>query len=307
MTTELEFFHLFITPQMVSSVVAHSNTYALLKIATRSYSSCYLDKDGFWPRTSDKEIEAYMALLIYFGLVKVGGDQSRYWRTKTIYHGLWARKIMSRSCYKSLSAFLHVVDPPNETPGSKLRKVEEFLASFKERCKLLYQSTQKMSVDERMVKSKHRSGIRQYMKDKPTKWGLKLGVLADSENGYTVDFNVYTGKDADKDTSERGLGYDVVTKLMEPYLDQGYHLYLDTFYTSPQLVTDLFLHGTPSAGTVKLNRKGFPACLENAQAWARTGKRGDIRCARNSPVLALQWIDSKPVSILSTIHAGKIR
>ena len=94
--------------------------------------------------------------------------------------------------------------------------------------------------------------------------GLKLWVLADSENGYTVDFNVYIGKDAAKDTSEHGLGYDVVMKLMEPYLDQGYHLYLDNFYTSSQLVTDLFLHGTPSAGTVKLNRKGFPACLENA-------------------------------------------
>ena len=225
---------------MVSSVLAHTNTYALLKIATRSYSSCYLDKDGFWPRTSDKNIEAYMALPIYFGQVKVGGDQSRYWSTKTIYHGLWARKIMSRNRYKSLSAFLHVVDPSNETPGSMMRKVEEFLASFKERCKLLYQSTQKMSVDERMVKSKHRSGIRQYMKDKPTKWGLKLWVLADCEDGYTVDFNVYIGKDAAKDTSEHGLGYDIVMKLMEPYLDQGYHLHLDNFYTSSQLVTDLF-------------------------------------------------------------------
>ena len=238
MTTE--FFHLFITPEMVSSVLAHTNTYALLKIATRSYSSCYLDKDGFWPRTSDKNIEAYMALPIYFGQVKVGGDQSRYWSAKTIYHGLWARKIMSRNRYKSLSAFLHVVDPSNETPGSMMRKVEEFLASFKERCKLLYQSTQKMSVDERMVKSKHRSGIRQYMKDKPTKWGLKLWVLADCENGYTVDFNVYIGKDAAKDTFEHGLGYDIVMKLMEPYLDQGYHLHLDNFYTSSQLFTDLF-------------------------------------------------------------------
>ena len=60
------------------------------------------------------------------------------------------------------------------------------------------------------MKSKARSGIRQYMKDKPTKWGLKLWVLADSTNGYTVDFNVYIGKDASKDTSEHGLGYDVV-------------------------------------------------------------------------------------------------
>ena len=56
------------------------------------------------------------------------------------------------------------------------------------------------------------------MKEKPTKGGggVKLWVLADSENGHTVDFNEYKGKEAVKDTSEHGLGYDLamVTKLM---------------------------------------------------------------------------------------------
>ena len=189
-----------------------------------------VDAQGFWSDTTNKEIEEYMVLLIYFGLVKVGGHTHAYWSTKSIYHGLWARKIMSWDRYKALSAFLHVVDPCNENPGNKLRKVEDFLASFKERCGLLYQPTQKLSVEERMVKSKHRSGMRQYMKDKPTKWELKLWVLADSENGYTVDFNVYIGKEAAKDTSEHGLGYDVVMKLMDRYLDQGYHVYLDNLY-----------------------------------------------------------------------------
>ena len=84
------------------------------------------------------------------------------------------------------------------------------------------------------------------MKDKPTKWGVKLWVLADSANGYTVDFNVYIGKDATKGISENGLGYDVVMQLMESFLDQGYHLYLDNFYTSPKLLHDLFLLATPA-------------------------------------------------------------
>ena len=67
---------------------------------------------------------------------------------------------------------------------------------FKSRCLDLYQPRQNLAVDERMVKSRHRSGIRQFIKDKPTKWGIKLWVLADSSNGYTVDFNVYIGKAA---------------------------------------------------------------------------------------------------------------
>ncbi len=304
LTTELDFFRLFLTPQMVSTVATHTNTYALSKVGTRGYNRGYTNREGVWHETSDSEIDSFIALLIYFGLVKVGGDTSKYWSTKTIYHGLWARKILSRDRYKALAAFLHVVDPADETPGYKLQKVEEFIASFKERCKLLYQPSQKLAVDERMVKSKHRSGMRQFMKDKPTKWGLKLWVLADSDNGYTVDFNVYTGKNAAKDISQHGLSYDVVMELMDPYLGQGYHLYLDNFYTSPQLVKDLFSKGTPSVGTVKPNRKDFPKSLLNVKAWAKKRDRGSVRWVRHSPVLALQWIDSKPVSILTTLHSA---
>ena len=109
------------------------------------------------------------------------------------------------------------MDPTNETHSHKLHKVDAFVAMLKERFKLWYQPTQKLAVDERMVKSKHRSVIRQYMKHKPTKWWLKLWILADCDNAYTVDFNIYIGKDAAEETSDHRLGYDV---MMKPYLGQ---------------------------------------------------------------------------------------
>ena len=31
------------------------------------------------------------------------------------------------------------------------------------------------------------------MKDKPTKWGIKVFVLADARNGYTTHLQIYTG------------------------------------------------------------------------------------------------------------------
>jgi hypothetical protein len=73
-----------------------------------------------------------------------------------------------------------------------------------------------VAIDERMVKSNHRSGVRQYIRDKPTKWGIKLWVVADSLNGYTYDFNIYAGKVAGQVTSVNGLGFDVVTTFAEP-------------------------------------------------------------------------------------------
>ena len=200
-------------------------------------------------------------------------------------------------------AFLHVVDPVTEDPSNKLRKVESFVASFRARCQQLYQPSQNIAVDERMVKSRNRLGIRQFMKDKPTKWGIKLWVAADSSNGYTCDFEIYTGKKS-RDSSQHGLGYDVVTRLIDKYFDQGYHVYFDNFYTSHQLVRDLFLHGTPSMGTVRINRVGFPKCLKDVKAWAKTQARGGVWWVRESEMLALQWVDNKPVSVLTTIDSA---
>ena len=41
---------------------------------------------------------------------------------------------------------------------------------------------------------KGRVGIKQCIKDEPTKWGFKLWILAGSNLGYTYKFQVYTGK-----------------------------------------------------------------------------------------------------------------
>jgi hypothetical protein len=59
----------------------------------------------------------------------------------------------------------------------------------------IFQPYEKIAVDERMVRSKHTfSGIKQFMKDKPVKFGIKLWVLADTITGYTSNYFVYLGK-----------------------------------------------------------------------------------------------------------------
>ena len=245
-----------------------------------------------------------IALLIYFGLVKVGTNVERYRSTKSLFNGRWARSIMSRLRFKALMALLHVVDPGNETPGDKLHKVDSFVNYFKSRCADLYQPRQNLAIDEHMVISRHRSEIRQYIKDKLTKWSIKLWVLADSSNGYTIDFNVYVGRAAAGEVSDDGLGYNVVVKLMQPYFNQGYHLYIDNFYTSSVLVKYLFQQGVPTTGTIRENSRGFPQNLKNGAQWAKPSnvQRGSMRWARDPPILVLQWLDNKVVSLLTTIE-----
>ena len=126
--------------------------------------------------------------------------------------------------------------------------------------------------------------------------------MADSSNGYTVDFSVYIGKAAGQRISEFGLGYDVVMRLMRPFLHQGYHLYVDNFYTSFPLFKDLFAQGVPATGTISEKRRGFPDALKKGVPWVPNKNRGAMRWVRDPPCLVLQWVDSKVVSLLSTIE-----
>lgn len=61
------------------------------------------------------------------------------------------------------------------------------------------------TVDKTMVKFKGRLSFRQYLLIKLIKWGVKLWTLCESETRYTVNFQVYTGRDQRR--VEHGLGY----------------------------------------------------------------------------------------------------
>ncbi|KAK2899637.1 hypothetical protein Q8A73_012766 [Channa argus] len=150
-----------------------------------------------------------------------------------------------------------------------------------------------------MVATKAKTGMTQYMRDKPTKWGLNLFALPDSSNGYTVDFNVYWGKS--QTSSEHGLAYEAVMKLIQPaLLGTGYHVYMDNFYTSPKLFMDLHDVKYGACGTYRENRRGCTKGRENAIS--KKSDRGTIRWIREGPLIFVKWMDRCLCALPSTQH-----
>jgi hypothetical protein len=63
----------------------------------------------------------------------------------------------------------------------KLTRVQPLIDHVRRVSQDIFQRYEKIAVDERMVRSKHKfSGIRQFMKDKPVTFGIKLWVLTDT-------------------------------------------------------------------------------------------------------------------------------
>ena len=128
--------------------------------------------------------------------------------------------------------------------------------------------------------------------------GLKLFVLADV-NGYTVDYSLYTGKATYP--SGKGLSFDVVTTLVDrEFLGTGYVIYTDNFYTSPLLFRHLAEQGFGACGTYRAGRMGVPKTRENALN--KKSPRGSIRWIRDGDLLFVKWMDTREVSLCSTVH-----
>lgn len=292
-TTPLDFFKLFFTVDLVTHLCEYTNNYA--RIHGPRKPTLYKRWDGIEP----SDFYDYIGVLMYMAVVEAPNIEL-YWSTAPLFHGLWARHFMSKLKFKAMQSFLKVCNAETENNAvDKLCKVRFLHDYIRRKCMKLWQPYEHVAVDERMVRNRGRFTFRQFVKDKPTRWGMKLWVLADSSNGYTYDFEVYTGKGAP--VSKNGLAYDVVMRLCKSLEKQGYKVFFDNFYSGVQLLKDLLTNGTVCCGTLLTNRKGVPTAFKDTKVFAK-GPRGQMRWKREGNLLFLQWLDNKSVTFISTVH-----
>jgi len=162
-----------------------------------------------------------------------------------------------------------------------------------------------LSLDEGVIQTKNRLGFKQYLKDKPMKWGIKTYMLCESKSGYVYNLEVYTGKSTnDTDTSyvndpEIGATGNVVYRLVHGLENQGFTVYMDRFYTSPTLFKFLSDSGIDACGTCTTNRKHFPVQIIRKQKELRRGESVYVACENLS---AVTWMDRRPIYFMSTCH-----
>jgi len=79
----------------------------------------------------------------------------------------------------------------------------------------------------------------------------------------------------------------------------GHKLYMDNFYSSPDLYDDLAQKKIFCCGMVRLHRKGMPKDLKPKILRL---KRGDIRVRTRSDLMAVVWKDKRDICLLTNIH-----
>ena len=92
----------------------------------------------------------------------------------------------------------------------------------------------------------------------------------------------------------------VVLELLEPLFRRGRTLWIDNFFSSPELARKLKTkHSTDCADTLRLNRKNVPKELKDKKLEKR-----EIIARRSGPVTVLKWPDKSNVTMVSTYHSA---
>lgn len=214
--------------------------------------------------------------------------------------------ILQRDRYELLMKFFHFsnnnLEPRRDSPQrDRLFKIRPLVKHFSRTFANAFTPFQNICIDESLLLFKGRIIFRQYIPLKRARFGIKLFCLTDT-NGYLHTFRVYSGKDdpidninnlVPQECRDMSITSKTTIALMTSFLNKGYHLYIDNWYSSVGLLEYFHQQKTMCTSTAKSNR--IPKQLRLKKL-----RKGDAVAISKGPVLAQKFEDKKSVYMLTT-------
>lgn len=296
----LQFFTAFFDLPMMQYLVWEINCFR--EISIRWLAPLKVSKESkmkAWTDVSVEELYVWFALTMLMPHVKKHVLQD-YWIVDDLISTPSFGKWMPRDRYLLILRYLHFTNNYGPKPNDRLWKVRLILEMISGKMQTFFIPFQKVVIDESLVLFQGRLSFIQYIPSKRHRFGIKFFVICDCQTGYVLDFLVYSGSDIDIPSNDpHGFSGAVVKALMENYFNKNHILYTDNYYTSPALSHYLLGQKTGSCGTVRANRKHWPAFPSGT-------RKGDIIRKKSGKMLALHWHDKQKVNMITTIQKGAI-
>lgn len=291
--TPFELFSYFFDDELVAMISEETNRSALYTNPETEFA------------TSIQDIRQFIGILMYMSVYRYPNIES-YWGRHAF--GPIANT-MPRNRFMAIKQYMSFQDEaerkkkgePGYDPLFRIRNVSNHLNDRFDSVP----KTSRLCIDEQMCSTKMKHHLRQYMPNKPHKWGVKLFVLCDSQ-GYAYKFEIYNGAGDNvvlENCPNLGATSNVVVRLSQSIPEKVNHiLYFDNFYTSVPLLVYLRARGIYSLGTIRSNR--IPSCKLPSDNDIKDEPRGYstefVANVKGVTVSNVLWKDSKSVKLAST-------
>ena len=306
--SEIDFFKLFIPDYFLEQIVTETNRYAHQETEKKSPLPQF-SRLRNWKDVSLHELKVFFGLIVAMGMTrKMPIDE--YWSTDETNSTPLFSKMMAKDRFLLILANLHLVD--NEQVADQhdpLFKVRPIVSLLQNQFSDVYKPEQNLSFDEATCPFKGRIKFRVYNPAKPNRFGIKIFQVCEASSGYCVGFDIYHGStDCIQYTELVDIAEDcttttkIVVGLLARHglLHDGYRVYLDNYYNSPELATELDLCNTYICGTLRINRKNVPKVFSRIKKLLQ----GDTVFRRKDNILIVKYHDKRDVHMISTFHAA---
>ncbi|XP_071489198.1 piggyBac transposable element-derived protein 4-like [Diadema antillarum] len=304
----VDFFTKFYPTSIFAHIADETNKYA------QQFFDCpaplpEASRFGVWLDTDEEEIRAFTALQIAMGLVSKP-SVPQYWETNSdILVTPGFADVISRNRFQLLNTFLHFNDNeklvPRGQPGfDPLHKTRPLIDMSQPTYLEHFLPGGYLSIDQSLAPFKGRISYRQYIPNKPRKWGIKFWMLCDAQTGFCLRWRQYVGAEGQDngDSATEAL----VKQLTEPFYNTDRVIVMDNYYSSVKLYEDLSRNGLGACGTVRSNRRGLPEEIRRGGLHLAKGD-DPVFFAKGREMSAVTWHDVKLVNVLSTVSSNDLK
>ena len=287
--TEKEAFDLYITPNMLNSVINHTNV-KINKLIEKLPDD--FNKDFKYPyvRTIDViEMCAFIGLCYYRGLYKLNPIS-----VQKLFSDKYGPPVFSAT----MSIFRHMSFDNEETRTERWSKdrfaaFREFFENFNMNYMTCLSPGDYLSLDETLYPMRTQIGFRQFNPSKPAKYGILFKSINAARMPYNFNAAPYIGKPVEEGGQHYVQGTEAIVKCLVEGMERigslgGRNISFDRLYTSIPLERWLYNRNITSIGTLQMNRKGIPA---------------EIKDMKNRETLSTEiyWEKEGPLSLASYV------
>lgn len=252
-----------------------------------------------WSDMDITDLRGYLGLLILAGVYRSSKEA-----VESLWHAEHGRAIfratMPLKTFFTISRVIRFDDRetrPARRAGDKLAAIREVWDKWVLLLPKMYNPGSDVTVDERLVTFRGRCPFKQYMPNKPGKYGIKIWAACDSRSSYAWNMEVYTGKPGDGQR-EKNQGMRVVLQMTEGL--HGNTITCDNFFTSYALGQELLKRKLTMVGTVRRNKPELPPALLETRERARFSSL--FAFTDTCALVSYSPKKRKVVTLMSTFH-----